>query len=79
MSPSARTSDLATHPQLFGSTSVVIPCHNEETNVRGAGRRRSSSAYDAYIHEIIIVDDNSTDRTADVVRANWLPRTRASG
>jgi dolichol-phosphate mannosyltransferase len=58
--------NLATHPQLFGTTSVVIPCHNEEMNV---SRLIDAlfEAYDAYIHEIIIVDDNSTDRTAAVV------------
>src|SRR5918993_2715251 len=27
--------NLATQPQLFGTTSVVIPCHNEEMNIRG--------------------------------------------
>ena len=59
--------DLATHPQLFGSTSVVIPCHNEEMNVRRLIDALLRT-YDAYIHEIIVVDDNSTDRTADVVR-----------
>ena len=26
--------NLAVHPALFGSTSVVVPCHNEEMNVR---------------------------------------------
>ncbi|MBA2301064.1 MAG: glycosyltransferase [Acidobacteria bacterium] len=59
--------NLASHPQLFGSTSVVVPCHNEETNVRRVIDALVAT-YDAYIHEIIIVDDNSTDRTADVVR-----------
>ena len=41
--------NLATHPQLFGTTSVVIPCHNEEMNV---GRLIDAlvEAYDAYIH-----------------------------
>jgi SAM-dependent methyltransferase len=57
---------LATHPQLFGSTSVVIPCHNEEMNVRRLIDALLDT-YDAYIHEIIIVDDNSTDATAAVV------------
>jgi SAM-dependent methyltransferase len=59
--------NLATQPRLFDSTSIVVPCHNEEANVR---RMIDAlvDAYDAYIHEIIIVDDNSTDRTADVVR-----------
>jgi dolichol-phosphate mannosyltransferase len=59
--------NLATKPQLLGSTSVVVPCHNEAANVR-----RMIDAlvegYDAYIHEIIIVDDNSTDATPEVVR-----------
>jgi dolichol-phosphate mannosyltransferase len=59
--------NLATHRQLFGSTSVVVPCHNEEMNVRRL-IDALIAAYDRYIHEIIIVDDNSTDRTADVVR-----------
>ena len=59
--------NLATRPELFGSVSVVVPCHNEETNVR-AVIDALVQAYDAYIHEIIIVDDNSRDRTADVVR-----------
>jgi dolichol-phosphate mannosyltransferase len=58
--------NLATHPQLFGATSVVIPCHNEEMNV-GRLIEALFEAYDAYIHEIIIVDDNSTDGTAAVV------------
>jgi glycosyltransferase involved in cell wall biosynthesis len=69
--------NLATHPQLFGSTSVVIPCHNEEMNVRRL-IDALVRAYDAYIHEIIVVDDNSTDGTAAVVReaAAADPRVR---
>lgn len=59
--------NFATQPQLFGSTSVVIPCRNEEMNVRRL-IDALLGAYDAYIHEIIVVDDNSTDRTAEVVR-----------
>jgi len=58
--------NLATHRRLFDSTSIVIPCHNEEMNVARLIRALVDS-YDAYIHEIIVVDDNSTDRTADVV------------
>ena len=58
--------NLAVHPALFGSTSVVVPCHNEQMNVRPL--IDACAAYDAYIHEIIIVDDNSTDDTAAVVR-----------
>ena len=60
--------DLAVHPQLFDSTSVVIPCHNEEMNVRPLIDALVST-YDRYLHEIIVVDDNSTDGTAEAVRA----------
>ena len=59
--------NLANHPDLYGSTSFVVPCHNEEMNVA-----RLVDAlvryYGPYIHEIIIVNDNSTDRTAQVTR-----------
>lgn len=60
--------NLATHPQLRRSTSVVIPCRNEEATlprlVRGL-----LDAYDDYICEIVVVDDSSTDGTADAARA----------
>jgi SAM-dependent methyltransferase len=59
--------NLATHRQLFGSTSVVAPCHNEETNVLRLVKLLVQM-YGDYLHEIIIVNDNSTDRTADVAR-----------
>lgn len=45
----------------------MVPCHNEEMNIpRLADTLRS--AYDRYIHEIVIVNDNSSDRTAEVTR-----------
>ncbi len=64
--------NLANQPALFGSTSIVVPCHNEEMNIRPLVEALVE-AYDAYIREIIIVDDNSTDRTAAV--AEELMRT----
>jgi SAM-dependent methyltransferase len=69
--------NLATHPPLFDSTSIVIPCHNEEMNV-AALVQSLVGAYDGYIHEIIFVDDNSTDRTSAVVRdlAKHDPRVK---
>jgi hypothetical protein len=59
--------NLAFNHQLFGSTSVVVPCHNEEMNV-GPLVDGLMGLYGDYIHEIIIVNDNSTDRTAAVTR-----------
>lgn len=59
---------LAKHKALFGSTSIVVPCHNEEMNV-GPLVAVLTQLYDPYIHEILLVNDNSQDRTADAVRA----------
>ncbi len=57
--------NLAEHSQLFGSTSFVIPCHNEEMNIPRLVNTLVQT-YGDYIHEIILVNDNSTDRTAEV-------------
>ena len=59
---------LTEHRQLYDSTSVVIPCHNEEMNIPSLVETLIGM-YDEYLHEIIIVNDNSTDRTAEVTRA----------
>jgi len=58
---------LALHKELRRSLSVVVPCHNEEMNVVSLveGLRRF---YDDYLAEIILVDDNSKDETATVIR-----------
>jgi dolichol-phosphate mannosyltransferase len=69
--------NLANHCQLFDSTSVVVPCHNEEMNIPRLVETLTHM-YDEYIHEIIIVNDNSTDRTAEVARevAKSEPRVK---
>ncbi|MGI8731436.1 MAG: glycosyltransferase [Solirubrobacteraceae bacterium] len=60
--------NLAEHRELHGSTSVVVPCHNEEMNVARLvdGLTRS---YGDYISEIVLVNDNSTDATSEVAHA----------
>jgi len=58
---------LAEHKSLFGSTSFVIPCHNEEMNI-GPLTEAILRFYGPYVHEILIVNDNSRDRTAEVTR-----------
>jgi dolichol-phosphate mannosyltransferase len=58
---------LATHESLRGAVSVVVPCHNEEANVpRLVAALRD--AYDDYLAEIIIVNDEGDDQTAAVTR-----------
>jgi hypothetical protein len=55
------------HEQLKGAVSVVIPCHNEEMNVeRLLGRL--CQLYGEYLHEIVLVEDNSEDDTGLVIR-----------
>lgn len=57
--------DLAMHPELFGAVSFVVPCHNEEMNIPRLVQN-ILGFYGPYVHEILIVNDNSTDRTAAV-------------
>jgi SAM-dependent methyltransferase len=59
--------DLAEHAALFGSVSFVVPCRNEEMNVPRLVEALVR-LYDRYIHEILIVNDNSSDGTAAVTR-----------
>jgi len=40
---------------------VIVPCHNEELNV-GPLVRRLIELFDHCIHEIILLNDNSSDK-----------------
>jgi len=44
--------------------SVVIPCYNEEDGIRHVYEGMPS-----YVDEVVVVDNNSTDRTAEVARS----------
>ena len=69
--------NLAEHRELFGGVSFVVPCHNEEMNVERLVASLTGF-YGPYVHEILIVNDNSTDRTAEVTRqlASRDPRVK---
>ncbi len=54
------------HETLYDGVSVVVPCHNEEMNA-GPLVEGLLQHYDEYIHEIVLVDDNSTDGTRRVL------------
>lgn len=58
---------LTRHPEFFGAVSFVVPSHNEEMNV-GPLVDSILKHYREYVHEILIVNDNSTDDTAEVTR-----------
>ena len=59
---------LTINDRFHRAVSVVVPCHNEEMNVEPLVSRLCS-LYGQYIHEIILVDDNSNDGTRNVIGA----------
>ena len=59
---------LSAHANLRHAVSVVIPCRNEEMNVRPLVDGLLAF-YGDYIREILFLDDESTDATADAVAA----------
>jgi dolichol-phosphate mannosyltransferase len=48
------------------AVSVVVPCHNEEMNIRPLVGRLIE-LFDRYIYEIILINDNSKDQTGVVI------------
>jgi dolichol-phosphate mannosyltransferase len=72
-----RKVSLFEHESLRGAVSVVIPCHNEEANVRPLVDRLRD-LFDDYLCEIILVDDNSRDGTRAAIAelAAGDPRVR---
>jgi dolichol-phosphate mannosyltransferase len=64
----AETPSLCEHPVFRDAVSVVVPCRNEEANVRPIVERLLA-LYGEYIREIILVDDSSQDGTAAEMRA----------
>jgi SAM-dependent methyltransferase len=57
---------LFTHKSLRNAVSFVIPCHNEEMNIRPLVDG-ILDLYEDCVHEIILVNDGSTDRSAAVI------------
>jgi glycosyltransferase involved in cell wall biosynthesis len=57
----AETYSVPEEPKTF--VSVIVPCHNEENHLPHILESISRQNYPADLFEIIIVDDNSSDRT----------------
>lgn len=60
-------------PEVTEPVSVIVPAYNERECI--ANTVRSLMASDHPI-EVLVVDDGSTDGTADIVEAMWLPNVR---
>ncbi|MFC0507495.1 bifunctional polysaccharide deacetylase/glycosyltransferase family 2 protein [Micromonospora costi] len=52
-------------PEVRAPVSVIVPAYNEAANIAATVRSLVASAYPAL--EVIVVDDGSTDGTADIV------------
>jgi dolichol-phosphate mannosyltransferase len=63
---SGRSVSLATHEQFRSAVSIVVPCHNEETNVEPLVSRLCG-LFGEYLREILLIDDNSTDCTRNAI------------
>jgi cellulose synthase/poly-beta-1,6-N-acetylglucosamine synthase-like glycosyltransferase/peptidoglycan/xylan/chitin deacetylase (PgdA/CDA1 family) len=61
-------------PSFTPPVSIVVPAYNEEIDIGKAVRSLATSDYPEL--EVVVVDDGSTDRTADVVEGLWEPRVR---
>lgn len=53
----------------FIKCSIIIPARNEEDNIASLLTALSGQTYPANLFEVIVVDDHSTDRTAERVRS----------
>lgn len=56
--------------------SVMVPCHNEERVIAHTIRGLLALEYPAEKMEILIINDGSTDRTAEIVREFKEPQVR---
>lgn len=56
------------------AVSVMVPAYNEEAGIEPALRSLVASDYPRF--EIVVIDDGSTDRTAEISRSLELPNVR---
>jgi peptidoglycan-N-acetylglucosamine deacetylase len=66
----------ADHPEYKPEVTVMIPAYNEESVIVDTVRSALASVYPKL--EILVIDDGSTDHTAELVRSNFAndPRVR---
>jgi peptidoglycan-N-acetylglucosamine deacetylase len=57
------------HPEYKPEVSVLVPAYNEESVIVDTVRAALASDYPKL--EVLVVDDGSTDRTAELIKANF--------
>jgi cellulose synthase/poly-beta-1,6-N-acetylglucosamine synthase-like glycosyltransferase/peptidoglycan/xylan/chitin deacetylase (PgdA/CDA1 family) len=67
---SRRRVDVPVLPEVTEPVSVIVPAYNEAAGIEAAVRSIAASSHPV---EIIVVDDGSTDDTADIVEKLGLP------
>uniref|UniRef100_UPI000A77CDC2 bifunctional polysaccharide deacetylase/glycosyltransferase family 2 protein n=1 Tax=Peterkaempfera griseoplana TaxID=66896 RepID=UPI000A77CDC2 len=69
----ARLRDVPWGPPVLEPVSVIVPAYNESAGIEAAVRSLLASDHPV---EVIVVDDGSTDGTADLVESLGLPGVR---
>ncbi len=64
-----------TGPEFAEPVSVLVPAYNEAVGIEAAVRSLAASDYSGAL-EVLVIDDGSTDGTADIVRSLKLARVR---
>ena len=61
-------------PDYLPAVAVIVPAYNETVGIERAVRSLDASDYPDF--EVVVVDDGSTDDTADIVEGLALDRVR---
>ena len=51
------------------TVSVIIPARNEEENIKACLESITNQTYPGHLFEVIVIDDFSTDRTAEIINS----------
>ena len=70
--PGRRTGGARTRRTPTHRFAVVIPAHDEAAGIGDTLRSCAELRYPAQLHDTVVVADNCTDRTADVVRSHGV-------
>lgn len=70
-----RRSDWSWGPPVTDPVSVIVPAYNEKEGIAAAVRSLASGDHPGGI-EVVVVDDGSTDGTADIAEGLGLPNVR---